>query len=408
MTDTAWTCPFCALLCDRYSVARTSPPRLEGSDCPRANDALRHFDLNQPPQAVPLIDGKQAAPALALDAAARALGAARQPLIGGMATDVDGVRALYRLAARTGAIVDHAHGEAMQHGLRALQDRGQFTATLAEIGERADLVVCFGTQPGQRFPEFWRRCHVGCADSALRRVAFVGSEADPRLGAPPNVAVDVIEAHDLHAALSLLNAQVAGRPPRGMPAALAVLADQLLAARYAVLVWEAGTLPAHGALVVEALQRLVNELNRRTRAASFMLGGNDGAATAQQVITWLSGLPLRTRISRDGLEHEPLRYGTARLLDDGAIDALLWVSSFGPQLPPPVAAVPRVVLGHPALAASCGEAGTVFIPVSTPGIGSAGHLFRADAVVALPLPKLYDDTLPSVATVVSMVTERLA
>lgn len=403
-----WTCPFCALLCDRYSVAHTTPPRLEGSDCPRANEALKYFELDRTPLAVPpLVDGAATTPLAALDAAEVALGSARQLLIGGLATDVAGVRALYRLAARTGAIVDHAHGEAMQHGLRALQDRGQYTTTLAEIAERADLVVCIGTQPGQGFPEFWRRCGVGRADSALQRVVFVGSAADARLGTPPGIAVDLIDAGDLHATLSLLNAQVAGRRVRQVSDALALLARQLLAARYAVLVWEARTLPAHGALIVEAVQRLVGELNRRTRAASFALGGNDGAATAQQVVGWLSGLPLRTRISHDGLEHEPLRFGTARLLDDGAVDALLWVSSFGPQLPPPVAAMPRVVLGHPALASSCAERGTVFLPVSTPGIGCDGHLFRVDAVVALPVPRLFDDGLPSVAAVVAKLMERM-
>ena len=39
--------------------------------------------------------------------------AARLPLFGGLATDVQGMRALYRLANVGGAILDHAHGEAM-------------------------------------------------------------------------------------------------------------------------------------------------------------------------------------------------------------------------------------------------------------------------------------------------------
>ena len=349
----AWTCPFCALLCDRYTVAQASPLRLQDSDCPRANEALRHFDAAPAADASPTIAGTPVALDAALDAAARALQAAKQPLFGGLATDVAGMRALYRLAARSGAIVDHAHGDAMQHGLRALQDRGQFTTTLAEIRERADLLVCIGALPGEAFPEFWRRCGIGSPGSALRRIVFVGTRgADPRLAAPADVAVDAIpSADDLHTTLSLLNAIVGGWHMRQVPpAALVRLAQQLTTARYAVLAWEARTLDAQGALIVEALQRLVDRLNLRTRAASFTLGGNDGAATAQQVVGWLSGLPLRTRVSNDALEHEPVRFAATRLLDDKAVDALLWVASFGPQLPPPETPMPRIVLGHPALA----------------------------------------------------------
>ena len=43
--------------------------------------------------------------------------------------------------------------------------------------------------------------------------------------------------------------------------------------------------------------------------------------------------------------------------------------------------------------------GSVFIPVATPGIGVAGHLFRADGGAILPLTPLYHDTLPTLADV---------
>jgi formylmethanofuran dehydrogenase subunit B len=39
----------------------------------------------------------------------------------------------------------------------------------------------------------------------------------------------------------------------------------------------------------------------------------------------------------------------------------------------------------------------VFIPVATPGVDATGHCYRADKVVALPLRKLRDSTLPSAA-----------
>jgi formylmethanofuran dehydrogenase subunit B len=149
-------------------------------------------------------------------------------------------------------------------------------------------------------------------------------------------------------------------------------------------------------------------INRTTRAGGLALGGDDGGATVNQTLTWLSGLPLRTGVHRSGLEHEPYRYDTARLLADRAVDVLLWVASFTADLPPPQCDLPTIVLGHPRLAAFC-EARpgpTVFIPVSTPGIGSPGHLFRTDGGIVLPLTPVYSDTLPTVSTVAASLGSR--
>jgi formylmethanofuran dehydrogenase subunit B len=125
------------------------------------------------------------------------------------------------------------------------------------------------------------------------------------------------------------------------------------------------------------------------------------------VFAWLSGLPLRTRASPGGLEHEPLRFDAARLIADRAVDALLWIASFGTEPAPPPADLPRIVLGHPSLAAAVQGPGTIYLPVATPGIGSDAHLFRTDGSVLMPLRALRDDGLPSVAHVLRGLTHAL-
>src|SRR5262249_41935440 len=111
-----------------------------------------------------------------------------------------------------------------------------------------------------------------------------------------------------------------------------------------------------------------------------------------------------------GLQHDPHRYAADRLLADGAVDALLWVASFGPDNAPSAenafSAVPSVVLAHPKFAARAAGA-RVFIPVATPGIGASGHLFRLDGVVVVPVDKVRDDPLPGVATVVERIDAQL-
>ena len=156
----AWTCPFCSLLCDGFALVDAAPPHLTGSDCPRAHAALASH-AEAAPAVRARVDGQAATPEAALAAAAGRLAGWRQPLFGGLGTDIAGARALARLAGRVGAICDHADGEAQMHGLRALQDRGQYQATFGEVRKRADLIVCVGTTAVERHPEFFRRVGVG-------------------------------------------------------------------------------------------------------------------------------------------------------------------------------------------------------------------------------------------------------
>jgi len=114
-----WTCPYCALLCDHTQVDLADPPRLRGASCPRADGALAHLLPADNPEATQAwVKGTRASVAEALDVAAQWLSQSRLPLFGGLATDVQGMRALYRLANVGGAILDHAHGEAMMPALR--------------------------------------------------------------------------------------------------------------------------------------------------------------------------------------------------------------------------------------------------------------------------------------------------
>ena len=410
-----WTCPFCPLLCDGFAVQAepaTQKLVLAGSDCSRARAALARYGASAS-TASARVNGQPVAVDQAIAAAAALLAASRQPLFGGLGTDVAGARALYRLACETGAICDAANGRALMHGLRALQDRGAFTTTLAEVRTRADLIVCLTGPPTARQPEFYRRCGVGQATpqgerQALHVVVLANTLVDAEHALPeglPGITTEAMPWHgDLFSTVSVLAALVAGRAVRNAPAGLAALAERLLAARYAVLVWEGAALPAQGALVVETINAIVGTLNRSTRAAALPLGGGDGAGTVNQVFSWLGGLPLRSRLGPAGLEHEPLRFDTAQLLADGAVDALLWVASFGTEPAIPQTRVPRVVLGHASAAPATGDGETVFIPVATPGIGSAGHLFRTDGVVLMPLYAVYADSLPTVADVVGRLT----
>ena len=412
--NAGWVCPFCALACDHLEVQvghDDEPLALRGGDCPRASTGLRHFDSRSAPL-VPTVDGQGTTLDGAIAAAAQRLAASRQPLFAGLGTDVAGARALYPLACACGAICDAAGGDALMHTLRALQDRGQYTTTLAEVRTRADVIVFIGSVPTDVAPLLGPRCGIGAPEVASRHiVALHPRDVDAGVLAAWSSAGVTVEsitpAADLFGSLNGLNTALARPASSAVPPMLRGLAERLRAARYAVVIGAPSHLPAHGALIVEAVNRLIGRLNGHTRAAALWIDGGNGATTANQVFTWLSGLPLRSRAGPRGLEHEPLRFDSAHLLDDAAVDLLLWVSSFDAGALPPPCTLPLLVLGHPAQVAVCARRGAVFIPVATPGIGVDGHVFRTDGTVLMPLRAVRADASLGVAEVAQRLLQAL-
>src|SRR5215831_9918551 len=98
-------CPFCGLGCDDLTVAAAADGQLAvraaGCDLSRQAFERRPIEITARIGDRPVERGEAVARAAAI------LAASRQPLIGGLGTDVDGVRAAMALAERVGGIVDH-------------------------------------------------------------------------------------------------------------------------------------------------------------------------------------------------------------------------------------------------------------------------------------------------------------
>jgi formylmethanofuran dehydrogenase subunit B len=423
-----WTCPFCPLLCDDIEahVSRDQTIAAPATQCARLADALTRHDASDN-VCSPAVDGAPVSLDTALDAAAAVLAQARRPLFGGCATDIAGARALYALAAGCGAILDSLHGDALSASTLALQDRGAFFTTLSEVRSRADLLIVFACQPSAQHPRFYER--IASGTSMQREIRFVCCDTDPAASqADDTRSTSLLADASPHDVLALWSAIAEGRTAEsfddgeGIATALASLMARIAEARYTAFVIEPAELPQpHAALLIEALHRIVKAINRTSRAGVLTLGGADGALSVNQTITWLSGFPLRTRVSKPDrppgtapLDHDPYRYRTERLLAAGEADALLWTASFDPHPPPSTldANTPLIVLGTPALGSApdlqTRRAKTIFIPVATPGIDSDGHLFRVDTSVVVPLHAARHVALPTVAFIATHLANALA
>ena len=408
-------CPFCSMLCDDLVLEGTSGGglRVVENGCTGAVAGFERPSLRLEPR----IAGKPATWDAGYARAAALLRDATQPLFAGLGTNVDGMRAVLALADRTGGIVDHMHGAAMAANVATVQGHGWMTTTLSEVKNRADLLLFIGTDAVRHHPRFFERV-VWNPDSLFglgaedRTIIYLGAGLDTRPGVSPGGRGPEhirCERERLCEVMLALRALLAGTTLKAKTVAgiktavLARLIERLRGARYAVILWGAGDLdPQSADLTIEAIVDLINDLNERTRCAGLPLGGNDGGLTAQSVMSWQSGFPPSTSFASGYPVHDPRRYATKRLLDAKAVDCLFWISSLGPTPPPEAPAVPTVILGL-----ESPRSPEVFLPVATPGVDHAGQLVRLDSVVSLPLRRLRDSGLPSIAQALAAIEQVL-
>ncbi len=410
------TCPFCGILCDDL-VVKNQDEKLNVLEnaCPRAVMAFE----NEIPDNFPKIKGKKASLDDAIDAVCSILKKSQTPLLAGLGSDVGGIRQVMHLADKTGAVLDHMHGNALIRNTLVLQDLGWIMTTMAEIRNRADLVIFAGTD-ATNFPRFyerviWNEQSMFKLKNDDRQIVYIGDKLNTKSGINPNgkrptvlnckteqIGEIVASIHALVAEENLDVKEVAGVKIN----VLQTLAEKMKSAKYGVIVWAPGELDIpHAELTIQNLSEFTKYMTRITRFAGFSLGGNDGGMTANSVCAWQSGYPLRVNFNKGYPDYDAHRYTTRNVLKNKEVDALLWISSFKSNIKPPRASVPTIVMGGPETKLNFKP--DVFIPVSTPGIDHTGQLIRTDNVVSLPLKQVRQSPYSSVSSVLKQVIERM-
>ncbi len=394
------TCPACGLLCDDVLIeGNQSKIKVLKNGCAKS---VIFFEQAED-DATPKIAGKQVTLAQALAKAAEILKQAQQPLLAGLSTDVQGFRAIYDLSQKTNAKpsakLSHMNATSMARNLKVLQSTGWQTTTLTEVKNRAEVIVCFGSDLLSHNPRFFERFVDvdGMFVSAKnRQVIVLGEASDHGIKSDALQAAWILpcRATDLPSITMVLRALVAGKRLKATEIAgvkvgdLQTLADKLKAAKYAVLAWVAKDLDFnHAELTIQNITETVTTLNKTTRAAGLPLGGSDGDTSANNAHTWLSGLALND----EHTEH----------------DAMLWVNSFSAggilAKMPPKTDKPLIIIGNNNIK----HQADVFIPIATPGLDCSGTLFRVDSSVVLPLKKVRENNLPTLAEVLGQIEEQL-
>jgi formylmethanofuran dehydrogenase subunit B len=367
----------------------------------------------------PRINGKEVSLNEAISHAASLLKNTNFPVIGGCATDVNGMRGLLALADRTGAVVDNMNFNNARKNILALQDSGWMNTTLAEIKNRCDVLLIVGKDLEHFAPRFFEKYLWNEAmfleNTSDRDIIYLGTKPSGNASTSPNgKTAQVFECanEDLPEVIAVLRAVLKGQPIQVESVAgisipdLKEIAEKLKNAKYGVVTWAGSALEySHAELTVQTLCEMVKELNQTTRCSGFPLGGKEGDYTANQVCGWTSGYAARVSFAKGYPEYDPFLFETNELLANGEADALVWVNAFNASANPPKTHLPTIVVARSGM--SFEKEPDVFIPVGTPGIDHTGHAYRLDSVVALRLKKLRDSGLPSTADVLNAIEQVL-
>jgi formylmethanofuran dehydrogenase subunit B len=391
----AHCCPACGLLCDDLVLNSSAPLSIKNACVKGISFFEKAFIENT---ARPSVSGKATDLNSAIQAAADILSNTKHPLFAGLGTEVQGMRALMRLAEKTNATLDHMHSEGTIRNTLAMQNSGWQTTTLTEIKNRADVILVIGTDIVNSYPRFFEKL-VWNTDTLFNK---------PK---PEVIYLDLAEeVVKLPEIMNALNALMNAKNPLnkkpdtdvigGMTiASIKLILEKLKSAQYGVVVWSASALKFPQAeLTVQSITQLITKLNETNRVAGLPLNSGDGDSSVNNTSTWLSGYPTRNRFVNGHPEYDAYHFSTKRQLTN--CDALLWVSTFNAHLPPNCEA-PTIVIGHPDM--QFDKQPDVFIPVGVPGVDHAGTIFRMDSSVAMPLKKLRESELPSLSDVISQI-----
>ena len=394
------TCPACGLLCDDIMLATESETLkfVSPNNCAK----IMAFFSQKLSHASPQIAGKVATLQQAISQAASLLKASKNPLFAGLSTDVQGFRAIYNLAQKTKGNLAHINSQSTARNMAVLQSTGWQTTTLTEVKNRADVIVCIGSDIVSHNPRFFERfvwlnaenSDAMFTDCKSRQIIYIGEYLNTKAGIAPDgrepTSIDCNNAN-LPEILAVLRALIAGKTLKIQAVAgidiseLIAVANTLKQAKYAVLAWIAKDLDyAHAELTIQSITETVALLNdKNSRAAGLSLGGSDGDTSANNANTWLSGYCLNNQ--------------------QNAYDAVVWVNSFSPEKLPDQTDNPLIMLGN--ANTQFAQIPDVFIPIATPGLDCGGTLFRVDSAVVLPLKKVRENSLPTLSDVLRKIEE---
>ncbi len=417
-------CTFCGCLCDDLEV------EVQGNEitavkkaCSIGRNKIMHALSDPPP---PSVHGREVRVEEAVEAAARILSQARNPLVYGLSsTTSEAQRELVEIAEMTRANLDNPSSYCHGPGVLARQQAGIVSCTLGEARNRADLVIYWGCNPVEAHMRHLTRYSLQPKGLFVpqgrkgRKVVAIDLRTTPTTKRA-DVFLQVAPGHTFEIA-SILRAMLNGVDlefPEGREDVAGVpveswrqVAEMIKECKYGVLFFGLGVTQCRNTDInVEQVARLVQDANRHTRFCAVAMRGHGNVNGANQVMAWQTGYPLAVNFSRGFPRHNPGEFSVVPMLARKEIDAALIVATDpGAHLPLDAVEFLRTI---PTIHLDPHRNGTtpwatVVIPVAPVGVAAAGTFYRMDNV-PLRLRKLVDSPYPSDEEVLKSIKGRIA
>lgn len=387
-------CTICGCVCDdlRVTVSEGRVTKAEGA-CQLAEPWFLGQDSRQPPMA--MIDGRTASLDAAVVRAAEFLRNADSPLIYGMSRSAtEGQAAAIALAERLRATIDTTASRCHATSMMAIQEVGECTCTLGEVKNRADLVIYWGSNPVASHPRHFERY------SLFPRGRYVPTARDGRTLVVADVKqTSTTEAADIFLpitpgkdfeALHMLQSLVRGATVQpdsvtGAPLPLLQdLAERMKRCQFGIVFFGLGlSMRGAGHRNVEALLRLVRDLNDYTRFHARRMRVQGDVTGADTVLIWQTGYPFGVNLARGYPRYNPGEFTANEMLERGEVDACLLVGSegirgFSEAAVAHLRRIPTITLDYPTEDAPI--APTIRFTTAVFGVHAPGTVYRMDGV----------------------------
>lgn len=401
-------CTVCACICDDLKVTvRDGQITSAERACSLAEPWFRgEWHSSAPPVQ---IKGQAATLQQGIDEAAKILRDARAPLIFGLSkSSTEGQRAAVALADKLGATIDTTASEGHAPSILALQQVGESTCSLGEIRNRADLVIYWGADPRVSHPRHMERYSLEPTGLMIpngrtdRRLIVVDSQRT-QTAAEADWFLQIAEGRDFDA-LWILRGLFqgvepnAGEVPEALVQDLKRLAEMMKNCRCGIIFFGYGVAQhPMGHRNVEALLRLVIDLNQFTRFHARRLRNVGDVSGADSVLCWQTGYPFSVNLARGYPRYNPDEYSADDVLSNKEADVLVLVgttsvSRFSKAAQDYLRTIPTIVLER--VNAELEFVPTVHFTTATYGIHRSGTAYRMDEI-PVRLRPLIDSNLPT-------------
>jgi formylmethanofuran dehydrogenase subunit B len=358
---------------------------------------------------------------MAIEHAARLLAESRAPLLFGLSrSSTAGQRAAVALADRLGAFIDTTASVCHGPSIMAIQQVGESTSSLGEVRHRSDLVIFWQADPVISHPRHMERYSVDppgqfVPNGRAGRTVVVVDHQPTETSRRADHFYQIEQGRDFEAIWALRQLLAGQQPPDsarlGLPLdQLHELAQQMRRAKYGVVFFGLGLAQQpSGHTNVEALLRLVAELNAHTRFTARRLRIPGDVTGADCVLCWWTGFPFGVSLQRGYPRYNPGEYTADDLLRRDEVDLCLLVGSesiamLSTDAQRRLANLPTIVLDSPHQQPEFTP--TVTMTTAVYGVHARGTAYRMDEI-PIPLRQMCESEFPTDEQVLRAFSQRL-